>query len=186
MNANLLALVTYPSKQRPVMMDGVPVPGGPDAGPYLITSSKSLLWVERAFKGGFLRVAVRQQTASSLYLDVIKVIAKEGHERGWGNVHPPTKEGILEGLRHLSYYDVPDAMLLYGEDFDIGMAPDMSRAPADWLPPDWGVLVPDRSYVGTAYLFGEGYLGAVVHNPSRGVVVLRGSREDSEVPSKMP
>lgn len=170
MNRNLLALVGYPAKRRPLMMDGVPVP---DSGPYLITSSKSLMWVERSFAGGFLRLAVRQQSADGLYRDLVEAIADEGVRREWGNVHPATTEGVLEGLNHLHYYDLPDSTLLYGSDFDIGLAPDLERAPADWLPSTWAVLVPDRAYVGTAYVFGDQHLAAVVHNPSRAVVVLR-------------
>jgi hypothetical protein len=168
------------------MLDGVPVPTSSDAGPFLVTSSRSVLWVEQAFGEGFLRVAVRKQKADDLYHDLILAIATEGARRKWGNVQPSTTAGVLAGLQHLHYYELPDVMLLYGSEFDISAAPDISRAPVDWLPPSWGVLVPDRSYVGTVYLLGEGHLGAVVHNPSRGVVVLRGSDEDSEVPSPMP
>jgi len=172
MNSHLLASIEHPFQKRPLMLDGVPVP--PDAGPFLITASRKLMWVERAFGTGFLRLAVRQQKTDELYRDLVTEIAEEGVRREWGNVQPPTAEGVLEGMKHLHYYDLPDATLLYGSEFDIGIAPDMARAPADWLPPSWAVLVPDRSYVGTVYLFGDGYLGAVVHNPSRGVVVLRG------------
>lgn len=186
MNPNLLATVTHPFKRRPLMLDGVPVPTSSDSGPFLVTSSRSVLWVERSFGEGFLRVAVRKQKVDDLFRDLTSAIATEGAQRGWGNVHPPTTAGVLDGLHHLHYYDLPDATLLYGSEFDIGVAPDISRAAADWLPSSWGVLVPDRSYVGTVYLLGDGYLGAVVHNPSRGVVVLRGSDEDNEVPSPMP
>ena len=182
MNPNLLTTVQHSFKKRPLMLDGVPVPS-PDAGPFLVTSSRALLWVERAFGNGFLRLAVRKQTADELYRDLVSEIAEEGVRREWGNVHPATVEGVLAGIEHLHYYELPDATLLYGSEFDIGAAPDLSRAPADWLPPTWAVLVPDRAYVGTMYLFGDGYLGAVVHNPSRGVVVLRG---EDEVPSSVP
>jgi len=185
MNSNLLTTVHRPFKKRPLMLDGVPVPA-PEAGPFLVTSSRSVLWIERAFGEGFLRVAVRKEAKAALYRTIVEEIAHEGVLREWGNVQPPTTEGILEGMKHLYYYDMSDLSLLYGEEFDIGMAPDISRIPADWLPPTWAVLVPERTYVGTLYLLGEGFLGAVVHNPSRGVVVLRGDSEPREVPSEMP
>ena len=57
MNPNLLAVVNHSSGRQPVMLDGVPVPA--ESGPFLITSSKALLWVERAFGDGFLRLGVR-------------------------------------------------------------------------------------------------------------------------------
>jgi len=175
MNAHLLGHVECPAKKRPLMIDNVPASTDPDAGPFLITSSKSLMWVERAFETGFLRVAVRKDTLDQLYRGIVEEIATEGVSREWGNVHPGTKGGVLACMAHLSYYGLPDPVLLYGEEFDIGLAPAIQRVPADWLPPTWGVVIPDdRSFVGTAYVFGGGHLGAVVHNSSRGLCVIRG------------
>ena len=171
MNPNLLTVITVATTRIPLMMDGVAVPR--KEGPFLITSSKSLLWVEDAFGDGFLRLAVRQVPLVDLFRALVESIAEVGAKRAWGNVLPATKEGVLEGLSHLHYYDLRDVSLLYGADFDIGVAADLPRVPADWLPPSWAVLVPDRDFVGTAFTFNEGRVGAVVHNPSRGVVVLR-------------
>lgn len=178
MNSNLLSLVDQTKVDTaPFMLDNVPAPDDPEAGPFLVTSSKDMLWVDRAFRGGFLRIAVRPASLLDVYRRVVEVVAEKGVERAWGNVLPATKEGIVEGLAYLSYFDLPDTMLIYGEDFDIGLAPELERSPAEWLPPTWGVLVPAREYVGTAYLFGGGHIGALVHNPSRGIVVLRGSND---------
>jgi hypothetical protein len=172
MNPNLLSIVHYASGRRPFMLDGVPVPA--ESGPFLVTSSKSLLWVERAFGDGFLRLGVRQATTGDLFRSMVESIASEGITREWGNVLPTTSEGVLEGLSYLHYYDLQDPTLLYGSEFDISVAPEITRSPADWMPPTWAVLVPSREYVGTAFLFGDGHVGAVVHNPSRGIVVLGG------------
>ena len=176
MNPNLLVVVPHNAK-HPLMLDNVPVSSDPDAGPFLVTSTKSFLWVERAFDSGFLRVAVRQVGADDLYRAVVEEIAVKGLDRGWANVVPPTQQGVAEGVAHIDYYGLPEPTLLYGEGFDIGLAPDMERVPVSWLPPSWGVLVPDREYVGTVYVFGDGFVGAVVHNPSRGVVVIKGKDE---------
>lgn len=174
MNPNLLNIVEMPTKRVPVMIDRVPASESPDAGPFLITSSKALMWVERAFRGGFLRVAVRKATPHDLFRDLVDTISTESVDREWGSVQPCTKAGVLEGLAYLSYYELVDPILLYGSDFDISLAADIPRAPADWLHPAWGVLIPsNREYVGTAFLFRDGHVGAVLHNPSRGVVVLK-------------
>ena len=176
MNPNLLSIVEMPTKKVPVMLDRIPASEAEGAGPFLITSSKSLMWVERAFRGGFLRVAVRQSSAHDLFRILVERVASEGVLREWGNVHPCSKEGVLAALAHLSYYELSDPILLYGADFDISVASDLPRAPADWLPPSWGVVIPsDRQFVGTAFLFREGNVGAVVHNAARGVVILKGS-----------
>lgn len=185
MNPNLLTLVEMPTKKIPVMLDRIPASEDPDAGPFLITSSKSLMWVERAFRGGFLRVAVRTLSAHDLFRSLVEAVVDEGFGRGWGNVSPSSKEGVLSGLAHLSYYGLSDPVILYGSDFDISIVSDLPRVPADWLPPTWAVMLPgDRSFVGTAFLFRDGNVGAVVHNASRGIVVLipEGGATDS-VPS---
>jgi hypothetical protein len=174
MNSHLLSLVEYPIKNRPVMLDRVPAPENPDAGPFLVSSSKSVVWVPRAFPGGFLRVAVRNVNLDTLSREVVNAVVGAGEEHQWGNVQPATKSGVIEGMAHLHYYGLTTTCLLYGGAFDISIAPDLSRSPVGWLPPTWAVLVPSREYVGTAYLFGEGYAGALVHNPSRGMVVLKG------------
>jgi hypothetical protein len=173
MNSSLLSIVDYPSKTRPVMMDKVPVSPDPEAGPFLITSTKSLVWIEKAFGGGFLRVAVRQVGAGALFRELVESIAQKGEEREWGNILPPTEVGIKDGIEYLRYFELPNLVLLYGEDFDISIAGDIDRVPADWLPNSWAVIVPSREYVGTAYLFQDGHVGAVLHNPSRGVVILK-------------
>ena len=173
MNSHLFSLIEYPVKNHPVMLDRVPVPENPEAGPFLISSSKSVVWVGRAFAGGFLRVAVRNTDLDTLSREMVEAIAERGDESEWGNVQPATKEGIIEGLAHLNYYGLKVSSLLYGDGFDISLVPDLPRTPAEWLPPTWAVLIPGREYVGTAYLFGDGYVGALVHNPSRGVVVLK-------------
>ncbi len=173
MNPSLLSIVEFPSKSRPIMMDRVPVSPDPDAGPFLVTSSKSLIWIERAFEGGFLRVAVRKSGANALFRELVEFVAQKGLEREWGNVLPPTEAGIQEGKDYLNYFELPNVVLLYGEDFDISVASNIDRVPAEWLPNGWGVLIPSREYVGTVYLFQDGYVGAVLHNPSRGVVILK-------------
>ena len=128
MNPNLLCVIPNPNKgKRPLLLDNVPVSSDPEAGPFLITSSRSLLWVERAFESGFLRVAVRQVGAHDLYGDLVKEIARQGEEREWGNVVEPTAAGVSAGLAHLDYYGLQSPSLLYGEDFDIGLAPEMER-----------------------------------------------------------
>lgn len=171
MNPNLLSVIHHTADRQPVMLDGVPVP--PEAGPFLITSSKGLLWVERAFGEGFLRLGVREIPLGDLFRSMVEQIASEGVEREWGNVLPATKDGVVKGLAYLHYYGLSDATLVYGEDFDISLATAIPRAPADWMPPTWAVLVPGREYVGTAFQFGSAHVGAVVHNASRGIVVLQ-------------
>lgn len=171
MNADFLAVVKHSVEKMPIMLDKVPAPPDPEAGPFLITSSKDLIWIDRAFKGGFVRLGIRQSSMGELFYSMVEKILEAGLERGWDNSFPSTKAGVLGALARFRYYDLPMPSLLYGSEFDIGLSPNMDRFPVDWLPPRWGVLVPDREYVGTAFLLGDS-IGAIVHNPSRGVVIL--------------
>ena len=173
MNSNLLVVIPLHHKKTPIMLDRVPAPSDPEAGPFLISSSRSLIWVARAFEGGFLRLAIRSADTDTIYREIVESVAQEGLDKGWGNVHPPTKEGVLEGMNHLSYYGFSDFTLLYGDEFDISLCLNMDRAPASWLPSSWAVMVPGREYVGTVYKFDGNKSGVLVHNPSRGIVIIK-------------
>ena len=173
MNSDLLMRVKHPTDRVPLMLDKIPASSDPESGPFLITSSRSLMWVERAFKGGFLRVATRTSTVESLYSEVVRSILDEGSSREWGNVFPSTKEGVLSCLSRFHYYELPNPVLLYGEGFDIGLAPSVDRIPADWVPEGWAIMVPDREYVGTVFEVGDNHAGIMVHNASRGVAIIR-------------
>ena len=173
MNSDLLFRVKYPTNRVPLMLDKIPASSDPDAGPFLVTSSRDFIWVDRAFQGGFLRVAVREESPGAVFLGLVEAIASEGVKRHWGNTFSASKEGVLQAIARFHYYELPNPTLLYGEDFNIEFAPSVDRVPAEWLPSGWAVMVPDREYVGTLFEVGDKHVGAVSHNPSRGVVVLR-------------
>ena len=174
MNPSLTNFVNWPARKGALMLDQIPASEDPDAGPFLITSSKDVMWVERAFPGGFLRVAVRKATPNDLFRSLIEAVAERGVELEWGNVEPPTHSGMAKAIEHLQYYGFTDLECLYGEGFSLTDVVGIPTTQVDWLPKHWGVLVPkDRSYVGTVYDLGDGVVGAVLHNASRGVVVLR-------------
>ena len=157
------------------MLDQVPASDDPDAGPFLITSSKDVMWVERAFPGGFLRVAVRKVSPEGLFRTLIEAVAQKGSELEWGNVvKDPSHKGMTKAIEHLHYYGFEDLELLHSDKFKPTNVVGIPATPVEWLPEGWGVLVPkDRSYVGTVYDHGDGVVGAVLHNASRGVAILQ-------------
>lgn len=173
MNSDLLIRVRHPTNKVPIMLDGIPASSDPESGPFLVTSSRGLLWVEKAFRGGFLRVATRRSDPHDIYREMVEIIAEEGMGRDWGNVFPPTREGLLEALARFHHYELPNPVLLYGENFDIGISDSVDRIPAEWVPEGWAVMVPDREYVGTLFEVGDKHVGAISHNASRGVVIIR-------------
>ena len=172
----LLSVIRRPKPGKvSIMLDGVPVPNDPDSGPLLITSgTRPLMWLESPLKGGFVRLAVRKNEGlGSLFLSMVEAVAEEGERREWENVFPATKKGVLEATARTHYYELPSPILLHGSDFDTDLAPSIDHLEADWLHPSWAVVVPSRDYVGTVFLIGNDHLAAVLHNPSRGVCVVR-------------
>lgn len=168
MNPSLLTVVSIPSKSKkpPLMMDNIAPPSW-DCAPFLITSTRSLMWVDR---GDTLRLGVRNCAPAILFREVVERVVSRGLEEDWGNV----AQSAVEALDYLNFYNLPDPEILYGESFDLGGFDSISRVPVGWLPPTWGVLVPsNRDYVGTAYDFGGGNVAALVHNPSRAIVTVR-------------
>jgi len=173
MNSSLTSFVNWPAKKNALMLDQVPASEDPEAGPFLITASKGVLWVDRAFPGGFLRVAVQHTDPKDLFRTMIESVAARGDECEWGNVSTNDHKGMDHGIRHLHYYGFKDLECLCGKGFKPKDVVGIPAITVDWLPNDWGVLVPaDRSYVGTIYDLGDGVVGGVLHNASRGVVVL--------------
>jgi|TARA_R110000824_G_scaffold48399_25_gene136757 hypothetical protein len=173
MNPSLTSFVSWPTKKNALMLDQVPASEDPEAGPFLITASKGVLWVERAFPGGFLRVATQHTEPETLFRLMVEAVAARGGESEWGNVDTATHKGMSQGISHLHYYGFKDLECLCGKGFKPKDVVGIPATTVDWLPDGWGVLLPkDRSYVGTVYDLGEGTLGGVLHNASRGVVVL--------------
>ena len=174
MNPSFTAFVTWPGRKGALFLDKVPAPSDPEAGPFLITSSKTVLWVERSFPGGFLRVAVRKADPNALFKDLVEAIATRGEESEWGNVVDASHRGMSKAIDHLHYYGFKDLELLHGKGFKPTDVVAIPASYVEWMPEGWGVLLPkDRNYVGTTYDLGEGVVGVVVHNASRGVAILK-------------
>jgi hypothetical protein len=174
MKPSLTDTVSWPSKRNALLLDQVPASEDPEAGPFLITSSKDVMWVERAFPGGFLRVAVRNDPPEKLFQTMVEAIASRGVESEWGNVDEATHGGMNRAIAHLHHYGFEDLECLHGKGFKVTDVIGIPATCVDWLQDGWGVLIPkDRSYVGTTYDLGDNKIGVVLHNASRGVAVLR-------------
>lgn len=141
-------------KRRPLLIE-VSVP--PETGPYLVTSTNSCMWVERPFKTGMVRAAVRSVSPSDLFRLVVEKIVTASDDSDWGAVVSTFKDAEARMIE----YDLPE--------FDI-LSPDT----VDWLPVGVShILVPvEREYLGTVFVSG-GYAAAVVHNASRGISIVR-------------
>ena len=142
------------TNRRPLLIE-VPVPS--ETGPYLVTSAAACMWVDRPFKTGMVRAAVRAISPVDLFRTILETIMQASQDFDWGAVVPTFKEAE----DRMAEYDL--------SDFDI-LSPDT----VDWLPEGVShILVPvEREYLGTVFVSGD-YAAAVVHNASRGISVVR-------------
>lgn len=171
-----------PSNAVPLMME---FEVNPETGPFLISSSKSLLWVNRV-KDKRVRAAFRPLDLGGVFLEVVLAVQALGSVSEWGNVQPLSFVGIQAAIAHLLSYDLPSPEILAHPDTKWG---DVRISTADvdgvavryalgcrihdalWLDPRLVVVLPsDKAFVGFV-LKKEGRGVVVVHNASRGIVV---------------
>jgi hypothetical protein len=172
-----MALLTQVVKRtdgnrRPLMLE-VPVSRDLD-GPFLVTSTRGVLWIAKTFPNGSVRIAVRTTGLSALFREIVRSIASESAENDWGSVQSPTEGGVKAAVEHLADYDFFDVEVFYGDGFDPEIVDDdIPIHEVDWLPRGWAVALPaDRAFVGTTLDFGGGQYASLIHNASRGVAVL--------------
>lgn len=159
----------------------------PDTGPFLVSSSRSVMWVNP--HAGRVRAGVRKIVPGTLFNEAVAAVAKLGTEAEWGNVHPFTGAGLVNAIAHLRSYDLSEIEILINPrtTLDAGFPPVMlseGREPtllgfplmyAEWLGLATIVVVPhERDFVGfLLQTDAAGTAVAVIHNASRGIGICR-------------
>jgi len=178
--SNLLHLtkMKLPKKGTPLALE---CEVSPDTAPYLVTSSKGLVWVPQTSADGTIKAAVRLKTQpEQFFLDVVEAVHKAGQHWEWGNVLPMTPEGLEEAITHVEEYELGEIEILVPPSVEGEPSPGMEIAtklnkphrPTSWLPRDLAVIVPkDRTFVGSVYRIGKDIVG-VVHNAARGLAIV--------------
>lgn len=165
---SLTHILSTPQEGRTPLLVEVPV--APEVSPYLVTSSKSVTWVNESYGNGCVRAAVREVGPDVLFREFIEAVAERSVEEGWGNVLPPTLEGLKRAAEHLSYYGFQKVEVLSS---DLTLPPTQFKR-VGWVPSGWGLVVPaDRDFVGTTLDFGKGRVASVIHNAARGIAILK-------------
>lgn len=140
------------------------VPVHEDTAPYLVTSNKGPLWIDRSFAGVVRSAVLRtpwKEALGETYLGVVRAVRQQGELAEWGNVFPNTPTGYIGAEAYLRSYGL--------EKFDLLAHGDENP----WVPEGSAVLVPtDRMYLGFVGVFNTEAYTVVVHNPSRGMAVL--------------
>ncbi len=172
-NPSLTAVVSMTRKAGGVpLMTEVPVE--PELAPFLVTTTKAVTWVARAV-GGRVRSAIRTVHPNPHFAELVEAVVAKSTEEGWGSVLPLTSEGAKQGVAYLQEHGLTDLTLLTADDApDLHLPEQVEVVLTPWLSAGTAVLVPtDREFVGVTLDFGNGSIATVLHNASRGVVVLR-------------
>lgn len=190
LSGSLLQVLTPEEQYRkrhgfPLMME---FPVNPALAPFLVSSTKAVLWVKSY--NGRVRAAVREtRDLPSFFWETTEAVIEESRAENWGNVQPLSRSGLQAVIAHVESYDVGDGfmknleILAHPETDWGGIDPEwavpegdipmallgLPLQPAPWVQPNTLVVVPkDRGFVGFVMLFG-GRIMAVVHNASRGI-----------------
>jgi hypothetical protein len=162
-------VLVKPHQKTPILLE-VPIPENLE-GPFLVTSSRSQIWIDEKFPSGFIRAAITKAPKEFLFREAMLSIFKKSRELSWGSVNPATKEGVQDTLAHLAFYGLVDVQVYYGDGFDLDLLPEgIPSSEEVWVPARWAVLLPkDKSFVGTLFDFGQDRNALVIHNAPRGV-----------------
>ncbi len=161
-----------PSQVPPRMLE---FPVSPEGAPYLVSSTRSVVWVNKASSQGTIRAAVRP--LQGFYQEALEEIATQGKICQWGNIHPATKEGLEACIACLTGYGFEKVDILTHPESkspECAETEDLSVVPCLEIPEGWWVCVPrDRSFVGIVGTVGVGKIVSLIHNPTRGVAIAR-------------
>lgn len=131
--------------------------------PYLVTSSKALVWTPNPGKKGIVRAAYREHSSPTvIYREIFWSIYTVGRDFQWGNIFSEE----VAANEYITGYDVGPVVLI-------------EEAP--WLPKGFSVVVPqDRGFLGTICKVNETAYAAIVHNAARGMAIIQHAREGAE------
>jgi len=182
-NDNLLEIVSFDDtikntrngRVQPQMLE---FQVNPELAPFLVSSTRAVMWVEKSGSSDNIRAAVRARRG--LYAELIGAVVEMSVRADWGNTQPLTTAGIKSCCDHLKFYGLEKIEALVAPDTDVSKV-DFKKlhvVHAKWVPLDAVVLVPvDRGFVGTLGTLGSHKAVALVHNASRGMAVAYRSAE---------
>ena len=168
---DLLDTVRWPAPEggkQPLMLQ-LPVPD--DTAPYLVSSSRSFMWIQQTSKA-VVRTAVRQSQPGGfgpLWWQVISACHAEGVQRKWGQTARCTLAGVKKVIGFVKEYNPNEPLtLLCSPSVSLKLGKHGTCVVAPWLPGKTVVVIPtDRLLIGNLLLLGDAHWAMVVHNASR-------------------
>ena len=166
---SLLQKIEVKTDRTPLMIE---LPVEPKIAPYLVSTTKSFLWLHQPLRDNKLRVAIRKENLDQLYGEIIQNIYEMGVNSSWGNSHTLSKEGLQKAIDYLRYYGIKEVEILSSETDPLSLGGNFGKYPitkVNWIADCYIVLPKDRSYFGSMTDFGSDKYAILIHNPSRGI-----------------
>lgn len=164
-----LHTVKIPTKGK-AMVGRIEVPVAQETAPYLVTTSKKLMWVEEAPQG-VLYAAIRTDSRLKIYQDIVEMTFSRSKDSQWENIFPLSADGLSKAIEHMKFYGIEDVQILLTKSTSCIKHPQVKIV--SWMPENQALLVPKNpEYLGTSFVFGHKNYAMAVHNPSRGMAFL--------------
>lgn len=144
----------------------------PSIAPYLISTTKSFLWLDQPLRNNLVRVAIRKENLEQLFGEIVQNIYEMGVERKWENTYALTKQGLRKAIEYLHYYGIEKVEILSSESNPLNLGKSFDKAKVStvsWLSDCYAVVPKDRFYFGSVSDFGDQRYAVLIHNPSRGI-----------------
>lgn len=167
-------------KKVPLLVE-LPVPLDLE-GPFLVVSSKALLWVNGS-KTGVVRSAVRKLDPEFTFRDILSEVRSKAVELSWGSEH----QTLQQAIDHLASFGIKDVEVLVRDSSILGtsLPPKILFSEEVWVPDGLILVLPqDRSLFGSLLSFGGGKWAGVIHNSSRGIAFVAPPALNSDHASK--
>jgi hypothetical protein len=157
-------------KKTPLLIE-IPVNG--EGAPFLISGLRDWVWI-RGSRSGIIRSAVRPGAIpKDIFVQVTQEVAKKGAASKWGNTLPFSDDGLVKATKYIKSYDIDQVEALVPVGSTLQAPKGVRLSESAWIPKNKAVVVPqDRTYLGLLGTFGPEFYTVVLHNPSRGMVVL--------------
>lgn len=166
---NLLQKISVDTNRIPLMIE---LQVDPTIAPYLVSSTKNFMWMEKPLRNNMIRVAIRNESIDQLYGEIVQTIYEMGEHCEWENSHPMSISGLNKAIDYLKYYGISDVEVLSSEDdlLELGSSFNgVTVSKVSWLNKSYVVVPKDRSYLGSITDFGDNKYAILIHNPSRGI-----------------
>ena len=166
---SLVQRIEIKTDRVPLMIE---LPVDPTIAPYLVSTTKSFLWLVQPLRDNKLRVAIRKENLDQLFGEVVQNIYEMGLENSWENSYTLSKDGVQKAIEYLQYYGIKEIEILCGESDPLSLGSRYGKysvTKVSWLSDCYVAIPKDRSYFGSLTDFGSDNYAILIHNPSRGI-----------------